>query len=322
MKQTLIILLILFSINLSFSQDIVQMTKEGGVYTMPCEVNGLKLRFIFDTGASDVSISLAEAIFMLKNGFLSKSDIKGSTYYQIANGNIVKGTTINLRTIKIGNRYLYNVDASIVHSTSSPLLLGQSALRKIGKFSFDYSNNTLVFGDDNNYEYKRNYDSQPSYNREINTSYTTTMKMAGKLRSSDSPTSTVLKDIPANATIRITGNKGDYWQAFYDGKTGYLNEMYLNVTYNMSTMQEKKGSGRDLSTSSYKDYEITTMKMEGKLRVNDSPMSTVIKSIPKNAKLRVIGRKNDYWKVFYDGKTGYLNEIYLNVTFDMTLMKN
>lgn len=321
MKYTLLILLFFFSINLSFSQDVVRMTKEGGVYTMPCEVNGLKLRFIFDTGASDVSISFTEAMFMLKNGYLAKSDIKGSTYYQIANGDIVEGTTINLRTIKIGNRYLYNVDASIVHSTSSPLLLGQSALKKLGKFSFDYSNNTLVFGgNNNNSEYKRNYDYRPSYNEESNYSYTTTMKMAGKLRSSDSPMSTVLKHIPANTTVRVIGNKDDYWKVFYDGKTGYLNEIYLNVTYNMSTMQKKKGN--DASTSSYKNYEITTMKMAGKLRSSDSPMSTVIKSIPKNATVRVIGRKDDYWKVFYDGKTGYLNEIYLKVTYDMTLMKN
>jgi aspartyl protease family protein len=39
------------------------MQKDGGVYKVPCTVNGLKLEFIFDTGASVVSISLTEAIF-------------------------------------------------------------------------------------------------------------------------------------------------------------------------------------------------------------------------------------------------------------------
>ena len=58
--------LITWSIN---AQTIVEMSKEGGVYTVPCKVNGLPLKFIFDTGASDVSISLTEAIFMLKNGY-------------------------------------------------------------------------------------------------------------------------------------------------------------------------------------------------------------------------------------------------------------
>jgi hypothetical protein len=32
----------------------ISMNKEGGVYVVPCKVNGLPLKFIFDTGASDV----------------------------------------------------------------------------------------------------------------------------------------------------------------------------------------------------------------------------------------------------------------------------
>ncbi|HTO14144.1 MAG TPA: SH3 domain-containing protein [Edaphocola sp.] len=320
MKNIICLFLLLISIEHSFSQDIVQMRKEGGVYTMPCEVNGLKLRFIFDTGASDVSISLAEAIFMLKNGYLSKSDIKGSTYYQIANGDIVEGTTINLRKIKIGNKYLYNVNASIVHSTSSPLLLGQSALSRIGKFSFDYSNNTLVFGSGDNFRNKDNYDYSPSYNRESSKTYTTTMKIAGKLRSSDSPVSSIIKYIPANAAVRVIENKDGYWKVFYDGKTGYLNEMYLNITYNMSTMQKQKGNVQSTNIGS-NNYEITTMKIAGKLRSSDSPVSSIIKYIPANATVKVIENKDGYWKVFYDGKTGYLNEMYLNITYNMSLMK-
>ena len=34
----------------------VHMTKEGGVYLVPIKVNGLDLRFIFDTGASSISL--------------------------------------------------------------------------------------------------------------------------------------------------------------------------------------------------------------------------------------------------------------------------
>ena len=55
-------------VSIGLSQNYVQMNKHGGVYHVPCKVNGLALDFIFDTGASDVSISLSEAAFMLKNG--------------------------------------------------------------------------------------------------------------------------------------------------------------------------------------------------------------------------------------------------------------
>ena len=37
----------------NYSQVVIMMNKEGGIYTVPCKVNGLPLQFIFDTGASD-----------------------------------------------------------------------------------------------------------------------------------------------------------------------------------------------------------------------------------------------------------------------------
>lgn len=125
------------------------MEHKHGVYYLPCEINSLKLKFVFDTGASDCSISLAEAIFMLKNGYLNESDLLGSTYSRIANGEVVEGTKIILKTVKIGDKTIYGVQASIVHSLSAPLLLGQSAIKQLGKFQFDYATSSLTIGDVN-----------------------------------------------------------------------------------------------------------------------------------------------------------------------------
>ena len=134
----------------TFAQDIIKMEKSGGIYLIPCKVNGLPLKFIFDTGASDVSISLTEALFMLKNGYLKESDIKGTVYYSIANGEIAEGTKINIQKIEVGKQTLYNVEASIVHSTEAPLLFGQSAMERFGKFTMDYSNSNLIIGGSSN----------------------------------------------------------------------------------------------------------------------------------------------------------------------------
>jgi len=137
-----ILLSILILMQIS-AQTIIKMEKVNGVFVMPCKVNGLSLKFIFDTGASDVSISLTEALFMLKNGYLDEKDLIGTEKYQIANGDIQEGTKIILRQIEIGNLKLYDVKASVVHSLTAPLLLGQTALSVLGKIEFDYSNNTL-----------------------------------------------------------------------------------------------------------------------------------------------------------------------------------
>lgn len=127
---------------------ILKMEKKGEVYFMPCNVNGLKLNFIFDTGASDVSISMTEALFMLKNGYLSEDDILKTEYYKIANGEIAEGTIINLKNLEIGEIKLYNVQVSVMHNLNAPLLLGQSALSKLGSIEFNYSNNTLIIKDE------------------------------------------------------------------------------------------------------------------------------------------------------------------------------
>ncbi len=149
MKNIITFLLLTILIANASAQTRVILEKRNGVYYIPCQVNGLNMKFVFDSGASDVTISLAEAIFMLKNNYLSKDNILGTEYYQIANGEIQEGTKIILKSINIGGYVIFNVEASIVHNNYAPLLLGQSALSKLGKFSFDYSTNSLIIGNDN-----------------------------------------------------------------------------------------------------------------------------------------------------------------------------
>lgn len=125
--------------NGSSGKNIVQMRKEGGVYLVPIKINGTEMEFIFDTGASDITISLVEAMYLSKQGKLSDDDIIGQQQYQIADGSICVGMVINLRTVQIADKILYNVQASVVDNMSAPLLLGQSALSRFGNIEIDYN---------------------------------------------------------------------------------------------------------------------------------------------------------------------------------------
>lgn len=51
MKNFLLLTVLLFIVCVQ-AQTTIKMEKEGGVYTIPCTVNGIKLKFIFDTGRS------------------------------------------------------------------------------------------------------------------------------------------------------------------------------------------------------------------------------------------------------------------------------
>jgi aspartyl protease family protein len=132
--------------NMQFpGNNVIKMTKEDGVYKIPILINGLNMVFIFDTGAGLISISNTEASYLYRQGKLSKEDILGKAEFIDANGDISVGTIIKLKEVTIGDRTIYNINASVVDNSIAPLLLGQSALEKFGKVSIDYKRNEITF---------------------------------------------------------------------------------------------------------------------------------------------------------------------------------
>ena len=153
------------------AQIVVKMERESDLFKVPCKINGLALSFIFDTGASDVSISLSEALFMLKNGYLSAEEIKGTQNYQTASGEIHEGMTLLLKEIEFQGIKIYNVSATVILDLKAPLLFGQSAIRKLGEFQFDPNNGILtILNGSKNYNFASS--SASSINPNTSKTYT------------------------------------------------------------------------------------------------------------------------------------------------------
>lgn len=127
---------ILFSIS-AMAQKIIQMQKDNGVFKISCSVNGAKMKMIFDTGASSVSLSESTANFLYDNDYISKEDILGSGKVQTADGTIHDNVVINIKDIDISGIHLKNVEAVVLSSQNAPLLLGQTAIQKLGHISLN-----------------------------------------------------------------------------------------------------------------------------------------------------------------------------------------
>ena len=121
----------------------IPFTTSNGVTKVDCTINGLPLNFVFDTGASDVTISQTEANFMFKNGYLNQRDVIGKQRYQTADGSISIGTTFILNHINFGGLELTGVQASVVENQKAPLLLGQTVLKRLGKIEIDNERRVL-----------------------------------------------------------------------------------------------------------------------------------------------------------------------------------
>lgn len=139
---TLFLLLLPLSI---YAQKVIEMENVNGVYRIACSVNGAKMKMIFDTGASTVSISQTMANFLYENNYISSEDILGQGASQTADGSIVNNVVINLRDVEISGLHLKDVKATVLDSQNAPLLLGQTAIQKLGKISLD--GNKLIIND-------------------------------------------------------------------------------------------------------------------------------------------------------------------------------
>lgn len=129
----------------SSSATTVKLKKTGGVYEIPVELNGvLKISFIFDSGASDVSISPDVALTLMRTGTIDDDDWMEGQYYRFADGTYAKSMRFKLKSVNVGGIIIKDVTCSISNNLEAPMLLGQSVLSRFGKYTFDYSSKKLI----------------------------------------------------------------------------------------------------------------------------------------------------------------------------------
>lgn len=229
-KKYWILFLSIFFIFDATAQTKIFMEKRGGVYYLPCKVNGIPLKMVFDTGASNVSIAIGEAIVMIRNGTLTDDDILGTTRFTIANGTVITGTAIILRRVEIGQYVLSDVKANIVHTLDAPLLLGQSVLQRLGNIQVDFSSNCIIINNNptlNNPSYTDNQVIIEPGKFNGMYKYSTTIKddiQKARLWSSPDSIGYVIGIIPKYIEIFVIDDSSPYFRKVnVNGKIGYVN---------------------------------------------------------------------------------------------------
>jgi aspartyl protease family protein len=112
---------------------------QGGHFVVEANVDGVPIRFLVDTGASDVVLSPDDA---QRLGFdLHRLDY--SRLYYTANGQ-ARAAPVNLAEVKIGPITVHNVRASVNEVPLDGSLLGMSFLDRIGGYRVEGNSLTLI----------------------------------------------------------------------------------------------------------------------------------------------------------------------------------
>jgi aspartyl protease family protein len=116
-------------------EQIVLTAASGGHFFTDGSINGKAVRFLVDTGATNVAMSQTEAE---RIGLNFRNGQRG--FSNTANGQIpVHRVTLN--SVRVGDVQVYNVDATVVPSQMDHVLLGNSFLTR---FQMKRENDTLT----------------------------------------------------------------------------------------------------------------------------------------------------------------------------------
>jgi clan AA aspartic protease (TIGR02281 family) len=127
-----------------FRETRIPLVKMSGGLIAPVIINNtLKLNFIVDSGASDVSIPANVFSNLVGAHTVTQADITGTRNYKNADGEVSQAKTFIIRSLKIGNIEAQKVQAK-VSSSNAPPLLGQSFLKRFKSWSIDNSTQELI----------------------------------------------------------------------------------------------------------------------------------------------------------------------------------
>ena len=111
----------------------------------------------------------------------------------------------------------------------------------------------------------------------------------------------VLGSAKKGAVYTVTGQSGSWYKIDYNGKTGYISATYLSVSGTTNPPAAQTGTVVNCTTSV-------------NVRSGAGTGYAVIGSAPKGAKYTVTGQSGSWYKIDYNGKTGYISSTYLSVS--------
>lgn len=118
--------------------------------------------------------------------------------------------------------------------------------------------------------------------------------------------------------MTVIGAKNEWYKVSYNGKTGYVRSDYMTISAPAAKTSTKSSSS---STSTTTTSSTSTTTYTGVIKGDDVRMRkgagtsyTILGTYSNGTKMTVTGSKDGWYKVKYDGKSGYVCGDYMRIT--------
>ena len=133
-----------------------------------------------------------------------------------------------------------------------------------------------------------------STSNETKTMYT---KQAVNVRSAASMSGKVLGTLKSGQKVTVTGIKNNWYKVTYKGKTGYVYKTYLKT--------KTSSTSTSINKTMYAKQAVN-------VRSAASMSGKILGALKSGQKVTVTGIKNNWYKITYNGKVGYVYKTYLS----------
>lgn len=118
---------------------------KGEVY-VPCILNRYNLIFTLDTrDRNTLNVSLEQALKLLTDGAINRNDFEGDAERILGAGTIVDKAVFNIGELRIGDKIVNNLKATVIHRQTDPLVIGEGVLGQFGEFTINKDQRQIIF---------------------------------------------------------------------------------------------------------------------------------------------------------------------------------
>ncbi len=126
----------------TYRSEVKMIDYFGQGYKLKIKIGNVSKYFLFDTGASDLTIDRDTERELLIEGILKKDSYLNKSNFEMADNRVVTGQNVKVDNVTIGDYTVNNVVITIMNEGS--LLCGKSFLDKFKNWEFDKNNNVLI----------------------------------------------------------------------------------------------------------------------------------------------------------------------------------
>ncbi|MBO4886229.1 MAG: SH3 domain-containing protein [Clostridia bacterium] len=150
----------------------------------------------------------------------------------------------------------------------------------------------------------------PTNNGDYASPVAATVSERVNMRASASADAAIVKVIAKGASVSVTGESGGWYKVTASGRSGYIYSQYVTLNGQPATPAPVATADPNVETA-YAASVIATATARVNMRASASANAAIVKVIGLNDKVNVAGEKGDWYKVSYDGRTGYVMKAYI-----------